>query len=67
MRRFGFALVGALLGGALAIGLAVAVAMIGDVSQAEGAYAMGVAFFWAPLGAVLGLVAGVVLGGRRRG
>ena len=67
MRRLGYELIGLVVGAAVAIALAVAVAMIGDVSQAEGAYAMGVAFFWTPLGAGLGLLAGLVLGGRRRG
>jgi len=33
--------------------------------QSQGGYEMGVAFFWVPLGAVIGLIAGVVLGGRR--
>ena len=36
------------------------------VSQAEGAFAMGVAFFWAPLGAVAFGILGALWGGRRR-
>ncbi len=60
MRRLGRGLIGAVLGGALAVGLGVAAAWLFDISQAEGAYAMGVAFFWAPLGAVLGAVAGAL-------
>lgn|GEM_PF-1663948 len=67
MRRVGYALGGAVLGAAVAIALAVAIAVIADVSQAEGAYAMGVAFFWAPLGAVLGLLGGILMGRSRRG
>ncbi len=55
------------LGGFLAGGLLAGVAgfalpAVVPISQAEGAYAMGVAFFWVPLGAVLGLVAGVIRG-----
>ena len=65
MRTFGFALAGLVAGGAVAVALAVAAAMIGDISQAEGAYAMGVAFFWVPLGAVIGLIFGIVLARRR--
>lgn len=64
MRGLGFALAGLVLGGAAAVALAVLVAMVADISQAEGAYAMGVAFFWVPLGAVLGLIAGIVLARR---
>jgi hypothetical protein len=41
------------------------VGFIGGLSQAEGAYAMAVAFFWAPLGAMIGLVTGLILGRRR--
>lgn len=65
MRGLGFALAGMVAGGVLAVVLAVAAAMIADISQAEGAYAMGVAFFWVPLGAVLGLILGIVLARRR--
>ncbi len=65
MRSFGFALAGLVLGGTAAVVFAVAAAMIADISQAEGAYAMGVAFFWVPLGALLGLILGIVLARRR--
>lgn len=65
MRVLGFALAGMVLGGAVAVALAVAVAMMADISQAEGAYAMSVAFFWVPLGAVLGLALGIVFARRR--
>lgn len=64
MRRTGWALAGAVLGGAVTVALAVLLATVADISQAEGAYAMGVAFFWVPLGAVVGLIAGIVLGRR---
>lgn len=54
------------LGGFLAGGLVTGVIGIGlpkimPISQAEGAYMMGVAFFWVPLGAVIGAVLGVIL------
>ena len=42
--------------------------LIGDIagiSQAEGAYAMSLAFFWAPVGAVLGAGLGAWYGARR--
>lgn len=65
MRALGFALMGMVAGGAAAVAIAVAAAMIADISQAEGAYAMGVAFFWVPLGALLGLILGIVLARRR--
>lgn len=34
---------------------------IAHISQAEGAYAMGLAFFWAPIGAILGAGMGLWL------
>jgi len=48
-------------GAALAVALAVAAAWLFDISQMEGAYAMGVAFFYAPLGALVGGVIGAIL------
>lgn len=62
----GYAMAGLVLGAALAIGLAVAAATLFGISQAEGAYAMQVAFFFTPLGAVVGLIAGLVRARRRR-
>ena len=56
------ALAGFLLGGLLALGIGVALPYLTPISQAEGAYAMGVVFFWVPAGAVLGAVAGLVWG-----
>ncbi len=61
----GYAIVGLVAGAALAVGLAVAAAYVFDISQAEGAYAMQVAFFFAPLGGVIGAIAGVVVARRR--
>lgn len=65
MRRSGWALGGLILGGAAALALAILAAWLGDISQAEGAYAMGVAFFWVPLGSVLGAISGVILARRK--
>ena len=67
MRRFLWAVAG-LVGGYIAA--LFAIFMLGDilgVSQAEGAFAMGVAFFWAPLCALMCAIVGAILGGRRRG
>ena len=47
------------LGAAIALGIGLVVPMITPVSQAEGAYAMGVVFFMIPAGALLGAVAGL--------
>jgi hypothetical protein len=66
MRMVFWGLAGLILGGAAAVALAVLAAMVAEISQAEGAYAMAVAFFWAPLGAVIGLITGVIVGRRRR-
>lgn len=65
MRRLGRALLGAILGGAGAIALCVAAAWAFDITQAEGAYAMQVAFFWTPLGIVAGAITGALLPRRR--
>ena len=65
MRRSGWALGGLILGGAAALALAILAAWLGDISQAEGAYAMGVAIFWVPLGSVLGAISGVILARRK--
>ena len=56
-----------LLAGALAaLGLALLAIPVFGISQMEGAYAMSVAFFWVPLGAVLGLAGGAIFGLVRR-
>lgn len=59
MRTFLWIAGGIVLGAALALGFGVALPMITSVSQAEGAYAMGVIFFMMPAGAILGAVAGL--------
>ena len=67
MRRFLWAVAGLVGGYIVAL---FAIFMLGDilgVSQAEGAFAMGVAFFWAPLCALVCAIVGAILGGRRRG
>ncbi len=56
------ALAGFLLGGLLALGIGVALPYLIPISQPEGAYAMGVVFFWVPAGAILGAVAGLIWG-----
>lgn len=61
MRRLGWAVLGAIAGGAGAIALCVAAASAFDITQAEGAYAMQVAFFWTPLGIVARALSGAVL------
>jgi hypothetical protein len=58
-------LVGVVLGALIAFGLGLLVLSYGNVSQAEGAAAMGVVFFWTPAGAILGGIIGVVVGLRR--
>lgn len=60
------AVIGFGLGGLLAGGIGIALPGILPISQAEGAYMMGVMFFWAPLGAVLGALAGSLWRPRRR-
>lgn len=54
-------IVGAVAGFFAAIGIG---EMLG-VSQAEGAFAMQAAFFWAPLGGLAGMIAGIALARRR--
>jgi hypothetical protein len=66
----GRAVLGAVLGliaGAVAtLALGLAAAEVFSISQAEGAYAMGLMFFWVPLGALVGLLAGAIFGARRK-
>ncbi len=60
-------LAGLVLGAALVVLVAgVIVPAVWTVSQAEGAYAMGVVFFMAPAGAVVGAVIGGIIGMARR-
>ena len=69
MRRFGRGIAGAVVGliggGALAALVASGAGWLFAISQAEGAYAMQVAFFWVPLGAIVGLIVGIILALRR--
>jgi hypothetical protein len=62
MRVVLWCLGGFLAGAALAFGTGLLVLTLGNVSQAEGAAAMGVMFFYTPAGAILGAVVGLVLG-----
>ena len=62
MRVVLWGLAGFLAGGLLTGVIGFALPEVMPISQAEGAYAMGVAFFWVPLGAVIGAIAGVVRG-----
>ena len=67
MRMILWAVAGAALGAALVILVAgVIVPQLTTVSQAEGAYAMGVIFVMAPAGAILGAIAGIVAAMVRR-
>jgi hypothetical protein len=65
MRRFGFAALGLVAGGLLAFLVGIALPEVVSISQAEGAYMMGVMFFWVPLAGVLGAVLGAIFGGKR--
>ena len=64
MGWFGWAVTGFLGGGVLVFAIGMALPMVIRISQAEGAYAMGVAFFWTPLGAILGAILLGILGAR---
>jgi hypothetical protein len=59
MRTFLWIAGGFVLGAAIALGIGLLLPMVTTVSQAEGAYAMGVVFFMMPAGAVLGALAGL--------
>ena len=65
MGRFGWTVIGFLAGGAIVFAVGMALPSVISISDAEGAYAMGVAFVWTPLGAVIGAVVGFVRAGRR--
>lgn len=68
MKAFLWTLGGLVLGGATAFGIGLLWLTYGGVSQREGAAAMGVIFFFTPAGAILGAIAGLILGlARRRG
>jgi hypothetical protein len=59
-------IVGAIAGAALALAICVAAAEIFNISQMEGAYAMEVAFFFMPLGALIGGIIGAIWMAMRR-
>jgi biotin transporter BioY len=62
VRIIGWAVLGLLAGVAVAFGLGLLWLNLVVVNDFEGAGAMGVAFFFAPLGGLVGLVAGAVYG-----
>ena len=61
----GYGLAGFFAGGVLVFAIGMLLPMIIKISQAEGAYAMGVAFVWTPLGALVGAIIGLILAGGR--
>jgi hypothetical protein len=61
MRRLIFTLTGFVIAFAAVAAAGVVLADIARISQAEGAYMMGVFFFWAPLGGVVGAIAGFLM------
>lgn len=65
MRRLVGAVAGFVVGGAAVLMIGLALPKVVTISQMEGAYAMGLVFFWVPLGAVVGAVAGLIIAGRR--
>lgn len=65
MRIVAGLLVGILIGALAALALSVAATWIFDISQMEGAYAMGVAFFYMPAGALVGGIAGAIFASTR--
>ncbi|WP_395541636.1 hypothetical protein [Neotabrizicola sp. sgz301269] len=66
MRMLVWGLAGLVLGAGLMVLVAgVIVPSLWPVSQAEGAYAMGVIFFMAPAAGVVGAILGALLGWRR--
>lgn len=64
MRVALLAVPGFLVGAIIAFGVGMSLPSILTIPQAEGAYAMSVAFFWTPAGGVLGAILAVLL--RRR-
>ena len=61
MKRLVWGLVGAVIGGVATLGVGLLAAEVFSISQAEGAYAMGLIFFWVPAGAMAGLIVGLLL------
>jgi hypothetical protein len=66
MRRLRWTLAGGLGVGALVFGIGMALPSVLAISKAEGAYAMGVAFVWTPIGLVVGAVLGFIFAGSNR-
>ena len=70
MRKIGRGLLGFLLGflggAAIALGVCIAAGYLFDISQFEGAYAMGVVFGWMPIGGAVGGIVGAVWAIARR-
>ena len=61
MGRLVLTILGAVIGYVGVAAAGVALSSIAAISQAEGAYMMGVFFFWGPLGAVVGGIAGFLM------
>ena len=59
-------LIGALALGAITLGLGIVYLSYGQVSQREGAAAMGLVFFVTPAGALIGGIAGAILAVTRK-
>ena len=57
---------GFVAGAAITLAACIAAAYLFDISQFEGAYAMGVFFGWMPLGGVVGGIAGAIWAVSRR-
>jgi len=66
MRRLIWGFDGLILGGGLVFAIGMGLPSVMTIPQAEGGYAMGVAFFWPPLGAVLGALIGALMGKPKR-
>lgn len=66
MRRLLWALAGLVLGAGGVLLAGIALPYVTPISQAEGAYAMGLVFFWMPVGAIFGAILGALFGPRRR-
>jgi uncharacterized membrane protein YdcZ (DUF606 family) len=60
MSTFLWMLVGFVVGAVMTFALGVFLPTIIGLPQAEGGYMMGVAFFWTPVGGVMGAITGLV-------
>jgi len=58
LKVLGGFLLGLIAGALIALALGIAAAKVFNISQMEGAYAMGVVAFWMPGGALVGAIAG---------